>query len=142
MFYHERGTPVPPASERRGNNLKPSQRPLPDRPESGLDCLVCAMLAGQRHLLLLLLLYSRTGPRRALSLKLSDTRVYEPLPESGVLPVETRESHLDEYSTQSPSWGYLKVIFQRRCQYLAINAHEMAPRTGRWLQERGRDAPT
>ena len=28
--------------------------------------------------LLLLLLYSRTGPRRALSLKLSDTRVYEP----------------------------------------------------------------
>ena len=25
-----------------------------------------------------LLLYSRTGPRRALSLKLSDTRVYEP----------------------------------------------------------------
>ena len=27
---------------------------------------------------LLLLLYSRTGPRRALSLKLSDTRVYEP----------------------------------------------------------------
>ena len=29
-------------------------------------------------LLLLLLLYSRTGPRRALSLKLSDARVYEP----------------------------------------------------------------
>ena len=29
-------------------------------------------------ILLLLLLYSRTGPRRALSLKLSDTRVYEP----------------------------------------------------------------
>ena len=28
--------------------------------------------------LLLLLLYSRTGPRRALRLKLSDTRVYEP----------------------------------------------------------------
>ena len=28
--------------------------------------------------LLVLLLYSRTGPRRALSLKLSDTRVYEP----------------------------------------------------------------
>ena len=28
--------------------------------------------------LLLLLLYSRTGPRRALSLKLSETRVYEP----------------------------------------------------------------
>ena len=27
---------------------------------------------------LLLLLYSRTGPRRALSLRLSDTRVYEP----------------------------------------------------------------
>ena len=30
----------------------------------------------QLLLLLLLLLYSRTGPRRALSLKLSDTRVY------------------------------------------------------------------
>ena len=28
--------------------------------------------------LLFFLLYSRTGPRRALSLKLSDTRVYEP----------------------------------------------------------------
>jgi len=28
--------------------------------------------------LLLLLLYSRSGPRRSLSLKLSDTRVYEP----------------------------------------------------------------
>ena len=38
--------------------------------------------------------------------------------------------------------GISKSIFQRRCQYLAINAHEMAPRTGRWLQERGRDAPT
>ena len=31
-----------------------------------------------RGCLLLLLLYSRTGPRRALSLKLSDTRIYEP----------------------------------------------------------------
>ena len=30
------------------------------------------------RLLLLLLFYSRTGPRRALSLRLSDTRVYEP----------------------------------------------------------------
>jgi hypothetical protein len=38
--------------------------------------------------------------------------------------------------------GISKSIFQRRCQYLAINAHKMAPRTGRWLQERGRDAPT
>ena len=38
--------------------------------------------------------------------------------------------------------GISKSIFQRRCQYLAINAHEMAPRMGRWLQERGRDAPT
>ena len=33
---------------------------------------------GSCLLLLLLLLYSRTGPRRALSFKLSDTRVYEP----------------------------------------------------------------
>ena len=31
-----------------------------------------------KDLVLLLLLYSRTGPRRAVSLKLSDTRVYEP----------------------------------------------------------------
>jgi hypothetical protein len=38
--------------------------------------------------------------------------------------------------------GIPKSIFHRRCQYLAINAHEMAPRTGRWLQERGRDTPT
>ena len=33
---------------------------------------------GARATFLLLLLDSRTGPRRALSLKLSDTRVYEP----------------------------------------------------------------
>jgi hypothetical protein len=38
--------------------------------------------------------------------------------------------------------GISKSIFDRRCQYLAINAHEMAPRTRRWLQERGRDTPT
>jgi hypothetical protein len=38
--------------------------------------------------------------------------------------------------------GISKSSFQRRFQYLAINAHKMAPRTGRWLQERGRDAPT
>ena len=35
-----------------------------------------------------------------------------------------------------------KSIFKRPCQFLAINAHKMAPITGRWLQERGRDAPT
>ena len=38
--------------------------------------------------------------------------------------------------------GISKSILQRPCQFLAINAHEMAPRTRRWLQERGRDAPT
>ena len=38
--------------------------------------------------------------------------------------------------------GISKSIFQRPCQFLAINAHEMAPRTRRWLQERGRDTPT
>ena len=35
-----------------------------------------------------------------------------------------------------------KSILNRACQVLAINAHEMAPRTRRWLQERGRDTPT
>ena len=35
-----------------------------------------------------------------------------------------------------------KSIFKGPCQLLAINAHEMAPRTRRWLQERGRDTPT
>ena len=38
--------------------------------------------------------------------------------------------------------GISKSIFQRRCQYLAINAHEMAPRTNKRLQERTRDTPT
>ena len=38
--------------------------------------------------------------------------------------------------------GISKSIFQRRCQYLAINAHEMAPRTGQRLQERVWDTPT
>ena len=45
-------------------------RETPSRPDTG-QCTVILLL-------LLLLLYSRTGPRRALSLKLSDTRVYEP----------------------------------------------------------------
>ena len=34
-----------------------------------------------------------------------------------------------------------KSIFKRPCQFLALNAHQMAPRTRRWLQERGRDTP-
>ena len=38
--------------------------------------------------------------------------------------------------------GISKSIFQRRCQYLPINAHEMAPRTGQRLQERVWDTPT
>ena len=38
--------------------------------------------------------------------------------------------------------GISKSSFQRRCQYLAINAHEMAPRTGQRLQERVWDTPT
>jgi len=38
--------------------------------------------------------------------------------------------------------GISKSILQRPCQFLAINAHEMAPRTKRWLQERRRDTPT
>ena len=32
--------------------------------------------------------------------------------------------------------GISKSFFQRRCQYLAINAHKMAPRTTQWFQER------
>jgi hypothetical protein len=35
-----------------------------------------------------------------------------------------------------------KVIFGRVRQLLAINAHKMAPRTGKRLQERARDNPT
>ena len=38
--------------------------------------------------------------------------------------------------------GISKSILHRPCQFLAINAHEMAPRTKRWLQERRRDTPT
>ena len=38
--------------------------------------------------------------------------------------------------------GISKSILQRPCQFLTINAHEMAPRTKRWLQERRRDTPT
>ena len=38
--------------------------------------------------------------------------------------------------------GISKSIFQRPCQFLAINAHKMAPKTGRRLQERARDALT
>ena len=44
-------------------------------------------------------------------------------------------------ATQGPPWGYLKVNFQRPCQFLAINAHKMAPRTNQWLQERTWNAP-
>ena len=35
-----------------------------------------------------------------------------------------------------------KSIFKRPCQFLAINAHKMAPRTTQWLQERPWNAPT
>ena len=38
--------------------------------------------------------------------------------------------------------GISKSILKGPCQFLSINAHKMAPRTGRWLQERGRDTPT
>ena len=47
-----------------------------------------------------------------------------------------------ENATQGPSNPQSKVIFGRFRQLLVINAHEMAPRTRRWLQERGRDTPT
>ena len=45
------------------------------------------------------------------------------------------------FSTQGPSNPQSKVICRRFRQLLEINAHEMAPRTRRWLQERGRDTP-
>ena len=48
-------------------------------------------------LLLLLLLYSRTGPRRALSLKLSDRRVYEPEKRTRLCP------QFCSYSTLRPA---------------------------------------
>jgi hypothetical protein len=35
-----------------------------------------------------------------------------------------------------------KSILQRPCQFLAINAHKMAPRTSKGLQERAWEAPT
>ena len=35
-----------------------------------------------------------------------------------------------------------KSIFNRPCQFLATNAHKMAPRTSKGLQERAWDAPT
>ena len=38
--------------------------------------------------------------------------------------------------------GISKSILQRPCQFLAINAHKMAPRTSKGLQERAWDAPT
>ena len=38
--------------------------------------------------------------------------------------------------------GISKSIFQRPCQFLAVNAHKMAPRTNQWLQERTWNAPT
>ena len=38
--------------------------------------------------------------------------------------------------------GISKSIIQRPCQFLAINAHKMAPRTSKGLQERAWDAPT
>jgi hypothetical protein len=47
---------------------------------------------------------------------------------------------LKKVPTQGPSKS--KVIFGRFRQLLAINAHEMAPRTTQWLQERHCDTPT
>ena len=38
--------------------------------------------------------------------------------------------------------GIPKSILKRPCQFLAINAHKMAPRTTQWLQERHCGAPT
>ena len=37
---------------------------------------------------------------------------------------------------------FKKSIYETPCQFLAIDAHEMAPRTTHWLQERRWDAPT
>ena len=94
-------------------------------------------------LLLLLLLYSRTGPRRALSLKLSDTSVYEP-------EIRTRlrarfglrriDRYLQGLALPSLGWVTLLVdmhanfnyIRQSRCfhQYISVeerpSAHQSA----------------
>ena len=43
--------------------------------------------------------------------------------------------------TQGPSWGYFKVNFHQGCQLLTKNQNKMAPRTGKRLQDRGRDIP-
>jgi hypothetical protein len=38
--------------------------------------------------------------------------------------------------------GISKSIIQRPCQFLAMNAHQMAPRMTQWFQERHWNAPT
>ena len=45
-------------------------------------------------------------------------------------------------TTQGPSNPESKVMFGRFRQLLAINAHNMAPRTNQWLQEQTWDNPT
>jgi len=43
---------------------------------------------------------------------------------------------------QGPSWGYFKVIFYQVCKLLTATRNKMPPRTGKRLQDRGRDTPT
>ena len=44
-------------------------------------------------------------------------------------------------TTHGPSWGHFKVNFYQFCQLLTTIRNKMAPRTGKRLQDRGRDTP-
>ena len=57
-------------------------------------------------------------------------------------PLKARRDRRHPFHAR-PFVGVLqKSIFKRPCQFLAINARKMAPRTTQWLQERPWNAPT
>ena len=64
--------------------------------------------------------------------------------ETTFLPRYRRAESVARYATPRKALrgGISKSIFQRPCQFLAIDAHKMAPRTNQWLQERTWNAPT
>ena len=51
-------------------------------------------------------------------------------------------ARVEERPRKALRGGISKSILQRPCQFLAINAHKIAPKTTQWLQERPWDAPT
>ena len=80
-------------------------------------------------------------------------RIYRVVPlDSEVLSIDlTYLYQAEPHRAPRPRWclprkalrgGISKSILQRPCQFLAINAHKMAPTTTRWLQERPWNAPT